>query len=94
MDHIAKFITGKSFCPFGDAAVWGLQSNLAKFPEAKYRFELIDTKPTQGEERPALPVRPVYRPDVGEQSKLHDSTMTPHGESPSALSRHRWWQQD
>ena len=31
MEHITSFITGKSFCPFGDAAVWGLQSNLAKF---------------------------------------------------------------
>ena len=30
MEYIASFITG-SFCPFGDAAVWGLQSNLAKF---------------------------------------------------------------
>ena len=31
MEHISRFIAGKSFCPFGDAAVWGLQSNLAKF---------------------------------------------------------------
>ena len=31
MEYITRFITGKSFCPFGDAAVWGLQSNLAKF---------------------------------------------------------------
>jgi NADH-quinone oxidoreductase subunit F len=31
MEQITKFISGKSFCPFGDAAVWGLQSNLAKY---------------------------------------------------------------
>ena len=31
LEHITKFIAGKSFCPFGEAAVWGLQSNLAKF---------------------------------------------------------------
>ena len=31
MTYIADMIGGKSFCPFGYAAVWGLQSNLAKF---------------------------------------------------------------
>ncbi len=31
MLYIADMIGGKSFCPFGYAAVWGLQSNLAKF---------------------------------------------------------------
>src|SRR5690606_19957597 len=31
MAYFTTFISGKSFCPFGDAAVWGLQSNLAKF---------------------------------------------------------------
>ena len=31
MLYIADMIAGKSFCPFSYAAVWGLQSNLAKF---------------------------------------------------------------
>ena len=79
LEHITKFISGKSFCPFGDAAVWGLQSSLAKF-RGEY-IELI-AKTNPGEEAPALPIRPIYRPDVGAPSKLHDSTMAPHGESP------------
>lgn len=79
MEHVTKFIAGKSFCPFGDAAVWGLQSSLAKF-RGEY-IELIQrTNPS--EEAPLLPIRPIYRPDVGEPSLLHDSTLAPVGESP------------
>jgi NADH-quinone oxidoreductase subunit F len=79
MEHIAKFIAGKSFCPFGDAAVWGLQSSLAKF-RGEY-IELIQkTNPEQ--EAPPLPIRPIYRPDVGAPSLLTDSTLKPLGESP------------
>lgn len=79
LEHITKFISGKSFCPFGDAAVWGLQSSLAKF-RGEY-IELI-AKTNPSEQAPALPVRPIYRPDVGQPSKLHDSTLKPRGESP------------
>jgi NADH-quinone oxidoreductase subunit F len=79
MDHITKFIAGKSFCPFGDAAVWGLQSSLAKF-RGEY-IELIQkTNPDQ--EAPPLPIRPIYRPDVQQPSVLNDSTLKPVGESP------------
>lgn len=79
MEHITKFIAGKSFCPFGDAAVWGLQSSLAKF-RGEY-IELIQ-KTNPDEEAPALPIRPIYRPDTGAPSTLHDSTLAPVGESP------------
>jgi len=79
MEHITKFIERKTFCVFGDAAVWGLQSNLAKF-----RGEFIDliekTNPT--DVGPVIPIRPIYRPDTGQPSKLTTSTMEPVGESP------------
>ena len=79
MEHITKFISGKSFCPFGDAAVWGLQSNIALF-EGEF-IDLIDaTNP--GGEAPLQPVRPIYRPDAGELSRVNDSTLKPMGESP------------
>ncbi|GIV77135.1 NADH-quinone oxidoreductase subunit NuoF [Litorilinea aerophila] len=79
MEYITRFIAGKSFCPFGDAAVWGLQSNLAKF---RHEFiEYIDrTNPDNI--GPAIPIRPIYRPDVEQPSKLRDSTLKPLGESP------------
>ncbi len=79
MDHIAKFITGKSFCPFGDAAVWGLQSNLAKYRNEFITF--IDQTNPQ-DVGPEIPIRPIYRPDTGRLSILHDSTLRPVGESP------------
>jgi NADH-quinone oxidoreductase subunit F len=79
MEHITKFISGKSFCPFGDAAVWGLQSSLAKF-RGEY-IELIQkTNPEQ--DVPPLPIRPIYRPDVEQPSKLQESTLKPVGDSP------------
>jgi NADH-quinone oxidoreductase subunit F len=59
MLYIADMIAGKSFCPFSYAAVWGLQSNLAKFrPE----FEQAIANATQ---QPVIPIRPIYRPDPG-----------------------------
>ncbi|RIK44832.1 MAG: NADH-quinone oxidoreductase subunit F [Chloroflexi bacterium] len=79
MEHITKFISGKSFCPFGDAAVWGLQSSLAKF-RGEYIELIQETNPD--EQAPPLPVRPIYRPDVGAPSKLRDSTLPPVGDSP------------
>ena len=79
MEHITKFIERKTFCVFGDAAVWGLQSNLAKF-----RGEFIDliekTNPTS--EGPVLPIRPIYRPDAGQPSKMTTSKLDQVGESP------------
>lgn len=79
MEHVSKFIERKTFCVFGDAAVWGLQSNLAKF-----RNEFIDLIERTNPESvgPELPIRPIYRPDSGQASKLRNSTMQPTGESP------------
>lgn len=59
MLYIADMIGGKSFCPFSYAAIWGLQSNLAKFrPE-------FDAAIAAAKGKPVLPVRPIYRPDTG-----------------------------
>ncbi len=79
MDYIAKFVTGKSFCPFGDAAVWGLQSNLQKFT-GEFIGYIEATNPS--DMGPVLPIRPIYRPDEGLASKLHSSTLEPTGETP------------
>jgi NADH-quinone oxidoreductase subunit F len=76
MEYIASNVTGKSFCPFGDAAVWGLQSNLAKF---RHEFiEYIESSNPTGE-GPVLPIRPIYRPDPDQPSGLHESTLEPKG---------------
>lgn len=79
MEYIAKFVTGKSFCPFGDAAVWGLQSNLAKF-RAEFLEYIERTNPD--ELGPQIPIRPIYRPDEGQSSALRDSALKPTGETP------------
>lgn len=79
MQYITGFVTGKSFCPFGDAAVWGLQSNIDKFSN-----ELLEhIRQTNPDElAPEIPIRPIYRPDEGSASKLRDNTLKPVGESP------------
>ena len=79
MEHITKFIERKTFCVFGDAAVWGLQSSLAKF-----RHEYIDLieKTNPDNLGPEIPIRPIYRPDSGEASRVRDSKLEPIGESP------------
>jgi NADH-quinone oxidoreductase subunit F len=84
MEHISKFIAGKSFCPFGDAAVWGLQSGLAKF-RGEFIELIEETNPD--ELGPEVPVRPIYRPDEGQGSGLRDSTLKPLGESPLLRDR-------
>ena len=84
MEHITRFISGKSFCPFGDAAVWGLQSNLAKFRN-EFITHIDETNPQ--DIGPVVPIRPIYRPDVGAPSALRDSTLPPIGEPP--LNRER-----
>jgi NADH-quinone oxidoreductase subunit F len=78
MEHISRFIAGKSFCPFGDAAVWSLQSNLAKF---RGEFITLIDQTNPSDIGPVIPIRPIYRPDTGEASVLRDSTMLPVGES-------------
>ena len=82
MEHISKFIAGKSFCPFGDAAVWSLQSSLAKF-RGEFIQHIELTNPEDA--GPSLPIRPTYRPDAGGDSGLTDSSLEPVGNSP--LSR-------
>jgi NADH-quinone oxidoreductase subunit F len=79
MEHITRFISGKSFCPFGDAAVWGLQSSLVKF-RGEYIELIHETNPD--EQAPPLPIRPIYRPDAGAPSRLRESTLPPMGDSP------------
>ncbi len=66
---LADMIGGKSFCPFGYAAIWGLQSNLAKFrPE----FEAAIRAASQA---PVIPVRPIYRPDAGIPSGINRPSL-------------------
>jgi len=50
---------GHAFCPFGDAAVWGLQSNLTKF-RTEFEEYIRQTNP-EGKE-PEVPIRTNYRP--------------------------------
>jgi NADH-quinone oxidoreductase subunit F len=69
MTYIADMIGGKSFCPFGYAAVWGLQSNLAKFrPE-------FDVAIASSHGQPVIPVRPTYRPDTGVPSGVTQPSL-------------------
>ncbi len=76
MEYIADNIAGKSFCPFGEASVWGLQSNLLKF-RSEFSVQIESTNPD--DVGPVLPIRPDYRPDVHELSGLRDSTFAPSG---------------
>lgn len=69
MLYIADMVGGKSFCPFGYAAIWGLQSNLAKFrPE-------FDAAIAAATEPPMIPVRPIYRPDTGVPSGVTEPSL-------------------
>lgn len=79
LDHITRFIAGKSFCPFGEAAVWGLQSNIAKF---RPDFVSYIERTNPDSDLPIIPIRPIYRPDSGRPSSLNDSALSLVGESP------------
>lgn len=63
MERISKYVEQQSFCPFGPAAVWGLQSILRNFREEVEDY-VLDTNPD--ETKPDIPVRPIYRPYVGQ----------------------------
>ena len=76
MEYIAENIAGKSFCPFGEASVWGLQSNLLKF-RSEFSTQIESTNPD--DVGPILPIRPDYRPDTHEPSGLRESTFAPTG---------------
>lgn len=78
MEYIADNIAGKSFCPFGEASVWGLQSNLLKYRE-EFSAQIESSNPD--EVVPELPIRPAYRPDVHEPSGLRDTTFAPTGDN-------------
>jgi NADH-quinone oxidoreductase subunit F len=79
MARITTFIAGKSFCPFGEASVWGLQSNLGKY-RAEFEQYIALTNPEH--EPPVIPIRPIYRPDTGQPSVATDSAFEIEGESP------------
>ncbi len=79
MARITTFIAGKSFCPFGEASVWGLQSNLAKY-RAEFEQYIALTNPEEAP--PVIPIRPIYRPDTGKPSVATDSAFEIEGESP------------
>ncbi len=79
LDYIADNIAGKSFCPFGFAAVWGLQSNMANFREEWLDFIRQSNPQGQG---PELPIRPIYRPDAEAASGLFNIALEPSGDSP------------
>ncbi|MCX6029296.1 MAG: NADH-quinone oxidoreductase subunit NuoF [Chloroflexi bacterium] len=69
MLYLADMIGGKSFCPFGYAAVWGLQSNLAKFGSE------FDAAIAAAKDLPVIPVRPTYRPDPGVPSGVTEPSL-------------------
>lgn len=79
MQYISKFIERKSFCPFGDASVWGLQSSIEKF-NGEW-IELIE-RTNPNEIGPEIPIRPIYRPDEGQDSGLRRVAFSADGESP------------
>lgn len=60
--RVARFIEQQSFCPFGPAAVWGIKSHISHFRQEIEAY-IEQTNPTG--EVPPMPVRPIYRPDVG-----------------------------
>ena len=69
MLYITDMIAGKSFCPFSYAAVWGLQSNLAKFrPEFEAAIAAAAAPPV-------IPIRPIYRPDAGAPSGVTEPAL-------------------
>jgi NADH-quinone oxidoreductase F subunit len=69
MLYITDMIAGKSFCPFSYAAVWGLQSNLARFrPEFESAIAAAAAPPV-------IPIRPIYRPDAGAPSGLTEPSL-------------------
>ena len=79
LDFIAGNIAGKSFCPFGFAAVWGLQSNMAKFGD-EWREHIAATNPANAS--PNLPVRPIYRPDADAGTGISEIRLEPVGDAP------------
>lgn len=71
LKHITKYIDQQSFCPFGPASVWGLQSTLRLFGD---EFEAYIKATNPEDEKPPIPARPTYRLYVGQplENKLDD----------------------
>ncbi|MGQ9489863.1 MAG: NADH-quinone oxidoreductase subunit NuoF [Anaerolineae bacterium] len=82
LNYIADMIGGKSFCPFGYAAVWGLQSNLVKFQGE------FDAAIAGAHGQPVIPIRPIYRPDAGAPSGVTEASL-PLEEKYNAPTRRR-----
>lgn len=76
MARVTKYIDQQSFCPFGPASVWGLQSTLRLFGD-EYKDFILETNPNG--HKPDIPVRPIYRADSGElhENLLDDATLAP-----------------
>jgi len=64
--RLSSFIEQQTFCPFGPASVWGIRSAIKHF-RAELEAYIEETNPSG--EPPAIPVRPIYRPNVGEPTK-------------------------
>ena len=77
LEYIAQNIAGKSFCPFGEASVWGMQSNLAKF---RHEFLAHIEKTNPSSVGPEIPIRPIYRPDTHQPSGLRQNAQKSQGE--------------
>ncbi len=58
IEHIAKYIEQQSFCPFGAASVWGVQSMLRHF-RPEFEEYILTSNPDQ--KKPDIPARPIYR---------------------------------
>jgi len=69
IEHISKYTEQQSFCPFGPASIWGLQSTLRLFGD-EYKDFILETNPNG--HKPDIPVRPIYRADSGE---LHENLL-------------------
>ena len=82
MLYIADMVAGKGFCPFSYAAVWGLQSNIAKF-RPEFEEAIANAKET-----PVIPVRPIFRPDVGAPSGVTEPSL-PMEEQYNQPTHHR-----
>ncbi|NOZ48762.1 MAG: NADH-quinone oxidoreductase subunit NuoF [Chloroflexi bacterium] len=71
LKHITKYIDQQSFCPFGPASVWGLQSTMRLFGD-EFAATIAATNPEA--QKPTIPARPTYRQYVGQplENKLDD----------------------
>ncbi len=67
--RLSTFIEQQTFCPFGPASVWGIRSAITHFRE---ELEAYIERTNPSGDVPPLPVRPIYRPDVGTPAHERD----------------------